>query len=83
VFALATAPQSGARSLADALYQPGLKDKLSFALGFVFPSYEYMRSRYRVQHRAQLPWYYMRRGVDISRQIARSLFAAAKHSFRR
>jgi hypothetical protein len=83
VFALASAPQNAARSLADAFYQPGVKSKFKFALGFALPSSEYMRVRYGLHRRAQLPIYYVRRCVAISRQLAQSLAVAANRHIRR
>jgi hypothetical protein len=62
-----------ARVIADGLSLPGLRAKLGFWLGLVFPSPAYMRGRYRVTHEALLPLYYLLRIGQGSYRVARSV----------
>jgi len=40
---------------------PGLRDKSFFALANIFPSYHYMKHRYKIKHPVMLPFYYIYR----------------------
>jgi hypothetical protein len=63
--------QEGARLLADVRGVPGLRAKLRFTAGHLFPPPDAMRAWYGFDHVWQLPVYYARRAVRGVAHIAR------------
>lgn len=75
-FAVATAPQYQARVLSDGLWQPGLTRKAGFLAGYIFPSPDFLSSRYQVEDRARLVWTYPRLLVSNLGKLTRSFYSA-------
>jgi hypothetical protein len=80
--AVMSARRHEARILSDGFSLPGVRAKMGYWLGLVFPSRAYMRERYRVPHDALLPFYYGGRVIKGTYLMARSLIAVGLGAIR-
>jgi hypothetical protein len=86
VFGLFTTPRevglAGMRVLASLLAMPGVRLKLRYLRAMLFPSREFMLSRYAVTDRGRLPWYYILRWKDSLAEILKTLSSIARSRLR-